>query len=380
MVQKSDAKLDETRDVTFASRGQIAHPVDTGNPHGNRQADVKRGDPAADPVQNKVPGSNPQESGVVSTGNPQGNRSADSGSINNPTKLPVGTDVVPGQKSSLMKEMIDLISGLPADKIATAIASLTEKEAPKPVDNVANVIAEDLKEIFGAANLSEDFRNKATVIFEAAVSAKVSQRNAELQEAFEAKAVALKEEVTAEVSALYEEKVDMYLSFVAEEWASENKVALETGIRAELSESLMAGLAKLLEDHYVSIPAEKVDALTAVTEELAEKDTKVNTLTTELIEARNLVKGFERKAVVAELSEGLTLVQRDRFVQLAETVTVSDIAEYKTKAAVLKESVTQQSPASTPKKDADAGLNEEVNVVSTEKPAAVKPYESIYRQ
>lgn len=369
----------ETKDVTFASRGEIARPVDTGNTHANRGADVKRGDPEHAVVDNKVPGSTPQESGVVATGNASANRGADSGSINNP--MPVVDNKVPGSKSALMKEFIERLSTANIETITASMNALKEDDKSVAVDNVAKVVAEDLKEVFGNAGLSEDFQNRAQVIFEAAVGAKVTSRNLELQEEYDAKVANLEEEITTKVSKEQEANIDKYLSYIAEQWAEENRVAIDSGIAAELSESFMKGIAKLLEDHWVSIPAEKVDALTAVTEELEESNGKVNKLTTDLIESANELTKYKRKEIVTALSEGLTIVERDRFVTLVESVGVSDLEDFKKKATVLKESVSTPDKTTPAKNDS---LNEEVKVTPDAKASKsnkpkIEIYESKFR-
>ena len=359
-------KLDETKDVTFASRGSIATPVDTGNAHGNRSADASGRKDDQDTVDpSKVPGQRVASGAApVATGDAHANRGADSNKGGYPYK-PL--------KSQLMKEAIAHLSGLSADELNTLIASMNESEV-EVQDDVAQVVSEDLKEVFGSAGLSEEFSTRALVIFEAAVGAKVTARIAELDEQYETN--------LAEANAAFEtdlvDKLDKYLSFVAEEWKTDNQIAIEEGIKTELSESFLVGLKGLFESHYVTVPEDKVDILESTKEDLTEAKDKVDDIAKQLIEARAEIVSYKKKEIVESMSAGLTIVEKDRFNALVESVDTSDLEDYRTKVTILKESVA--TPASTPAATSVDTLNEEVKVADTTKKAPRTPiYESQWK-
>jgi hypothetical protein len=195
-------------------------------------------------------------------------------------------------------------------------------------------IEEDVNALLHGEDLSEEFQEKARVIFESALRSKVN----DIREAFE---VQYEEKLVEEVQAIkeeLEERVDAYLEYVAEEWVNENTLSIETGLKEELTESFLGGLKQLFEEHYVEIPEEKYDVLESMVEKLDDMETKLN----EQIE-KNILLNKRLSESVADrifnsISEGLATTQKEKLASLAESVEFESESEYREKLETLKES------------------------------------------
>ena len=225
-------------------------------------------------------------------------------------------------------------------------------------------VQEDLAALFDGSELSEDFREKATVIFEAAINEKVSGVVSSLEEQYEAKLV---EEVAAIEEALVE-KIDSYLDYVVEQWVEENKLAIESGIKAEVVESFMEGLKGLFAEHYVDAPQEKLDVLAQTAAEVEELKAKLSASINENIELSKKLEAAEAEKAFTEVSEGLAATQVEKFRTLAEGLESADVASYKKKLGMIKESYFA---AKKVESSAQQQLNEEVAPAPAEK--AVDP-------
>lgn len=194
--------------------------------------------------------------------------------------------------------------------------------------------SEDVDALLAGENLSEDFKTKATTIFEAAVTARVQSVSAQLEEAFEAQFDEAVDAVKEELAA----KVDDYLNYMVQEWMEENQIAIEKGLRSEIVEGFIDGLKNLFTEHYIDIPEEKVDIVgeladkvTALEEELNEQINKSVELSKELNEHRKV------EAIYA-VCEGLTQTQVEKITTLAEGVEFTTDAEFAQKLEMIKES------------------------------------------
>lgn len=222
---------------------------------------------------------------------------------------------------------------IPDDAAAKNAASVQMKgnAAAAVMPNLSQAVKEELSEIFGSQELSEDFQDKATTLFEAALHAKVSVHMAELEEQFEEK---LEEAVEGLV-----EKLDHYISYVAEEWVKENEVAIEASIKTEMTESFMEGLKELFAEHYIDIPEEKVEIIEALAEKVEELEDDLNEQVNSNIELVEMLKDYNRQEIFNEVAEGLALTQIDKFKTLAESVDFNlDDDDYKQKLETIKES------------------------------------------
>jgi AcrR family transcriptional regulator len=194
-------------------------------------------------------------------------------------------------------------------------------------------IEEDVNALIEGEDLSEEFKEKAKTIFEAAIVSRVNQVKEEIESIYEER---LAEEVQ-EIAEALSERVDSYLEYVADEWFSENSLAVEKGLKEELTESFMTGLKGLFEEHYVSIPEDKYDVLESMVEKLDEMETKLNEQIEKNVSLNKRLAESVANGIFDEISEGLADTQKDKLASLAESVEFESEEEYREKLETLKE-------------------------------------------
>ena len=195
-------------------------------------------------------------------------------------------------------------------------------------------IDEDVNALLGGEELSEEFREKAKIIFEAALNSKVK----EIQEALE---IQYAEQLQEEKEGLKEsltERVDSYLEYVCEEWMTENALAVEAGLKTDMTESFLAGMKGLFEEHYVTIPEEKYDVLESMVDKLDEMETKLNEQIDKNISLNKRLAESVADGILDQISEGLAQTQKEKLASLAESVEFESEEEYRGKLETLKES------------------------------------------
>ena len=195
-------------------------------------------------------------------------------------------------------------------------------------------VQEDINALIAGEELSEEFQEKARTIFEAAINAKVAQIKEEL-EAQNAEKFA--EEVAAAKESLAE-RVDSYLEYVSDEWFEENALSVESGLKTEMTESFLAGMKGLFEEHYVTIPEEKYDVLESMVEKLDDLGTKLNEQLEKNIALNGRLAESVADGILDEVSEGLASTQKEKLASLAESVEFESEAQYRGKMETLKES------------------------------------------
>ena len=195
-------------------------------------------------------------------------------------------------------------------------------------------IEDDVNALLGGEELTEEFKAKAKTIFEAAINAKVSEVRTTLEEEFEQKLV---EEVAAEKEAL-QERVDSYLEYVSDEWMDENQLAIEHGLKTELTESFLSGMKSLFEENYVSIPDDKYDVLESMVEKLDDMETKLNEQIEKNIFLNKSLAEATADGILDTVSEGLAATQKEKLASLAESVEFESETQYRDKLETLKES------------------------------------------
>ena len=195
-------------------------------------------------------------------------------------------------------------------------------------------IDEDVNALLQGENLSEEFQEKARTIFESALRSKVSVIRESLEAQYEE---ALLEEVEAIKESL-EERVDAYLEYVAEEWVTENALAIEKGLKEEMTESFLSGLKGLFEEHYVTIPEEKYDVLESMVEKLDEMEEKLNEQIDKNVQLNKRLSESVADRIFDEVSSGLATTQKEKLASLAESVEFDSEAEYRDKLETLRES------------------------------------------
>ena len=202
-------------------------------------------------------------------------------------------------------------------------------------------VEEDVNALLGGEELSEEFKEKAKTIFEAAINAKV----ASIKEGIEAEyAAKLAEEVEAAKESLAE-RVDSYLEYVSDEWFEENALAIEAGLKTEMTESFLEGMKGLFEEHYVTIPEEKYDVLESMVEKLDDMETKLNEQIEKNIALNGRLSESVADGILDEVSEGLASTQKEKLASLAESVEFESEEEYREKLETLKESYFSRTTA-----------------------------------
>ena len=195
-------------------------------------------------------------------------------------------------------------------------------------------IEEDVDALLAGEELSEEFQEKARIIFEAAINSKVSEIKEALEEQY---ATALAEEVE-EIKSALSERVDSYLEYVADEWMQENALVIENGLKTEMTESFLNGMKELFEAHYVSIPEDKYDVLENMVEKLDDMETKLNEQIEKNVSLNKRLAEAVAEGIFEKVSDGLADTQKDKLASLAESVEFESEAEYREKLETLKES------------------------------------------
>ena len=195
-------------------------------------------------------------------------------------------------------------------------------------------ISEDITAILKGADLDEEFQKKATTVFEAAVSAKVSEKVEALKETAETR-------INEELEGIKEEfasRIENFLSYACEEWMTENELAIENGLRTEVTEAFMGGLKQLFIESNINIPDESLDIVADMSDKLDEMETRLNEQVEKNIALHEAVGGYRKNEILTELSRGLAEVQKDKFVTLADAVEFKTEESYREKLGQIKES------------------------------------------
>ena len=195
-------------------------------------------------------------------------------------------------------------------------------------------IEEDVNALLGGEDLSEEFKEKAKTIFEAAINAKVAGIKEELEQAYAAQ---LAEEIE-EAKVALGERVDSYLEYVADEWFTENALVIEQALKTEMTESFLTGMKSLFEEHYVEIPEEKYDVLESMVDKLDDMETKLNEQIEKNISLNKRLAESVADGIFESVSDGLAATQKEKLASLAESVEFESETEYREKLETLKES------------------------------------------
>ena len=209
-------------------------------------------------------------------------------------------------------------------------------------DNLIEVdLSADVAALTEGEDLSEEFKEKATTIFEAAV---VSRLNEEVGKIHEEYASTLSEEVE-KIKTELAEKVDEYLTYATQQWLDTNQLEVENGLKAEIAESVVSGLKKVFVENHIEVPDEKADVVDAMTAELDNMETKLNEQIEANVELTKKVSAFVKNGIVNEIAEGLASTEKEKLSQLAEGVEFKDEESFRNKVATLKESYYPSKPA-----------------------------------
>jgi len=235
-----------------------------------------------------------------------------------------------------------------SEEDTTEVVAEEEEVAEEELLEVEYDIEEDVNALLQNEELSEEFQEKARTIFETAIKTKTFEIQEELvkqyQQNLEEEVIAIKEELT--------ERVDAYLEYVAQEWMTENQLAVEQGIKTEMTESFLTGMRSLFEEHYVNIPEEKYDVTAAMVEKLDEMEDKLNEQITKNVALNQRLAESVADVIFSEVCEGLALSQKDKLASLAENVEFDSEENYREKLVILRKSYFQEN-ASTQRDESE---------------------------
>lgn len=194
-------------------------------------------------------------------------------------------------------------------------------------------VKEDVDALLNGEELSEEFRTKAETIFEAAVLSRVAAEVARIEEEFESKVA----DAVAKNTEGLVEQVDGYLGYIAEQWMTQNEIALERGMKSDILEGFIGGLKSLFEEHYIDIPEEKFDVLGEMESKIDELETKLNEQVAANIELVKHIDVAKRAEIVTSVAEGLTVTETEKFMSLVEELSYEDQASFETKVKTIRE-------------------------------------------
>jgi hypothetical protein len=321
---------------------------------------------AGDPIQKLAPGAVAGQPAVEDLGGPtpENYKSDDDSAKLKEPKIATVRDVVnKGAKAA------DSMKGMKEEEEVSSEEVLEEE----PVATEATVeeeidIEEDVNALLGGEDLSEEFREKAKMVFESALNSKVS----EIHEALEAQYEIKLEEAREGLKEALTERVDSYLEYVAEEWMTENELAIEHGLKTEMTESFLSGMKGLFEEHYVTIPEDKYDVLESMVEKLDDMETKLNEQIDKNIGLNQRLSESVSDNILDQVSEGLAVTQKEKLASLAESVEFESEEEYREKLETLKESYFSKAP--TAKSEAPQTLSEGVDTTDAPVASSMEAY------
>jgi len=264
----------------------------------------------------------------------------------------------------------DPMKKMAKEEIETEEEVLEEEEivSEEEVTEETVDIEEDVNALLGGEELSEEFKEKARVIFEAALTSKIK----EIQESLEVQYAERLDEERQSLKGELTERVDAYLEYVCEEWMTENELAIEHGLKTEMTESFLSGMKGLFEEHYVTIPEEKYDVLESMVEKLDDMETKLNEQIEKNIGLNKRLAESTADVVLSMVSEGLAETQKEKLASLAESVEFESEEEYREKLEVLKESYFSRTPAT--KSEAPETLSESVDSTPVQHGSSMDAY------
>ena len=210
----------------------------------------------------------------------------------------------------------------------------TEEVVAEDEEKIEYSVEDDINALVEGEELSEEFKEKAATIFEAAINSKISGIKEQLTASYEEKLV----EEVASIKEELKDRVDSYLEYVADEWIAENQLAVESGLKEEMTESFISGMKSLFEEHYVTIPEEKYDVIESMVDKLDEMEGKLNEQIEKNVALNKRLAESVSDVVFAEVTDGLAQTQKDKLAGLVDNVEFESETAYREKLETLKES------------------------------------------
>ena len=255
----------------------------------------------------------------------------DSNKLKTPGKtLKQVSDAVTNRKATAKEEVEVEDQVIEEDQVvAEDQVDVSEDTVDETVD-----IEDDVNALLGGEELSEEFKEKAKTIFEAALNSKVK----EIQETLEVQYEEKLQEAREELKSSLQERVDSYLEYVSQEWLEENTLAIEHGLKTEMTESFLSGMKGLFEEHYVTIPEDKYDVLESMVEKLDDMETKLNEQIEKNIGLNSRLGESVANGILESVSDGLASTQKEKLASLSESVEFESEESYREKLETLRES------------------------------------------
>ena len=249
---------------------------------------------------------------------------------------------MPGTKAGMMNAAYNHMSSMNKEDLKVALGKLMAESVDEDGETVESVeiqyeadFSEDLNAIMAnEATLSEEFKEKTAVIFEAAIKSKLAEEVDRLEEKYN-------EELEAEIASTKEdlvEKVDSYLNYVVENWMEENKLAVQTGLRTEIAENFMNSLKDLFTESYITVPEEKADLVDELAETVDELETRLDETTGKAIAMAEELETYKRNAIIAEAAKDLADTQVEKLKALVDDIDFDNEEAFESKVATVKES------------------------------------------
>ena len=336
-VTKGAAKADAMPSLTGATPGQAGSVEDLGGP---TPQNYKPDDESA---KLKTPGTTlKQVKDVVN----KGAKPADPMPGGKMEETEIEGDVV--AEDEVVTDEVVSEEETTTDEVVAESEEIEEEETAE----VEIDIEADLDALVAGENLSEEFKEKAATIFEAAINSKVQEISEQITAQYEEKLV----EEIASIKEELKDRVDSYLEYVADEWVQENELAVQSGLKEEMTESFISGMKSLFEEHYVTIPEEKYDVIESMVDKLDEMEGKLNEQIEKNIALNKRLAESVSDVVFAEVTEGLAQTQKDKLASLVENVEFESEEAYREKLGTLRESYF---PTQKAQRSATENLTEE---------------------
>ena len=357
VVTKGAAKADAMPGLTGTTPGQTGSVEDLGGP---TPQNYKSDD---DSAKLKTPGTTlKQVKDIVN----KGAKPAD--------PMPAGMKEEDQVEGDLVAEDEVVTDEVVSEEEATTDEVVSEEETTtdevvEEEEKIEYSVEDDINALIEGEELSESFREKAATIFEAAINSKVSGIKEELIASYEEKLV----EEVASIKEELKDRVDSYLEYVADEWVAENQLAVESGLKEEMTESFISGMKSLFEEHYVTIPEEKYDVIESMVDKLDEMEGKLNEQIEKNVALNKRLAESVSDVVFAEVTDGLAQTQKDKLAGLVDNVEFESETAYREKLNTLKESYF---PTQKAQRNTTENLTEETG--STDYTSSVTPSMEAY--
>ena len=351
-VTKGAAKADAMPSLTGTTPGQTGTVEDLGGP---TPQNYKSDD---DSAKLKTPGTTlKQVKDIVN----KGAKPAD--------PMPAGMKEEEEVEGDVVAEDEVVTDEVVSEEEASTDEVVSEEETSEEEEVIEYSVEDDLNALIQGEELSEEFREKAATIFEAAINSKVKGIQEELTASYEEKLV----EEVASIKEELKDRVDSYLEYVADEWIAENQLAVESGLKEEMTESFISGMKSLFEEHYVTIPEEKYDVIESMVDKLDEMEGKLNEQIEKNVALNKRLAESVSDVVFAEVTDGLAQTQKDKLAGLVDNVEFESETAYREKLETLKESYF---PTKVAQRNTAENLTEEAG--STDYTSSVSPTMEAY--